>query len=75
MNFVNLINKLFPRCFAECQAKQATRDYFDQFDEEQKIEMTHNLCHQVGYFDLVLKVVLVLFVLQTIYIYFISRMH
>lgn len=42
MNFVNLINKIFPRCFAECQAKQITRDYFDQFDEEQKIEMTHN---------------------------------
>lgn len=74
MNFVNLIHKLFPRCLAECQAKQITRDYFNQLDEEQKIEMTHDLCHQVGYFDLILKVVLVLLVLQTIFIYFILRM-
>lgn len=75
MNFVNLINKIFPRCNQDCDAKQTVRSYFDQFDEEQKIEMAHNVCHQVGYFDFVLKVVLVLFVLQTIYILFISRLH
>ncbi len=74
MNLVNLIHKLFPRCTQECQAKQITRDYFNQLDEEQKIEMTHDLCHQVGYFDLVVKVVLAFLILQTIFIYFILRM-
>lgn len=75
MNFVNFINKLFPRCFAECEAKQATREFFDRFDEEEKIEMTHHISHQVGYYDLLLKIVLVLFFLQTIYFCFIVRMH
>lgn len=74
MNFVKIIHMLFPRCNQECQAKQITRDYFDQFDEEQKIEMAHGLCHQVGYFDLVLKVILVLLTLQSIFIFFIFRM-
>lgn len=31
MNFVNLFNKLFPRCFQECQVKQILRNQITQF--------------------------------------------
>lgn len=70
MNFVNLFIKLFPRCLQECQAKEVVRSYFNQFDEEQKIEMAHHLSHQVGYFDLVVKILIAAFILQTIYFSF-----
>ncbi len=76
MNFIHLINKLFPRCMEECQAKQILRDQFINFDDEQKIETAHHVCHQVGYYDLVLKIVLALLVVQTIYFSFmLHKMH
>lgn len=67
MNFVNLINRIFPRCMQECNAKQILRDQFVNFDDEQKIETAHHVCHQVGYYDLIVKILLALLVFQTIY--------
>ena len=67
MNLVNILNKIFPRCFQECQAKEVVRSYFDQFDEEQKIEMAHHMSHQIGNYDFIVKILLAAFILQTIY--------
>ena len=75
MNFVKIINALFPTCMQECEAKNILRTQFEHFDDEQKIETAHRVCHQVGYYDLIVKVLLALFIFQTIYFILFFRLH
>ena len=63
LNFVKTINKLFPRCLQECSAKQFLRKQFENFDDEQKLETAHHVCHQVGYYDVVVKILLILIII------------
>jgi hypothetical protein len=65
MNFVNLINRWFPRCTHECESKTIVRGMFEKADEESKIEIGHNLCHQVGNFNTILVIAVSALAIET----------
>jgi len=73
MKLVKIMN-LLPRCMQECEAKTILRDQFENSDDEQKIETTHHICHQVGYYDLLVKILFGAFIMQTIFFTLFFRM-
>lgn len=69
------MNALLPRCMQECEAKNILRTQFENFDDEQKIETAHHVCHQVGYYDLIVKILLFMFIAQAIFFSIYFRLH
>ena len=64
----------FSQCNQECDAKTIVREKMDDFDDEQKINYAHNLCHMYGVVNLLVKILAVAFIVQTIYFSFFFRM-
>ncbi len=65
----NLIAKLashFGQCHQECDAKEIARQNMDNFDDEQKIQYVHHVCHMYGVMSAIAKFFALAFVVQTI---------
>lgn len=56
----------FAQCHQECDAKVIARQNMDNFDDEQKIQYVHHVCHMYGIMVTLVKVLAIAFVAQTI---------
>ncbi len=65
----------FAQCNQEqdCDAKTVVRANIETFDDEQKINYAHNLCHMYGALSLLLKIVAVAFIIEIVFFSFLMR--
>lgn len=57
---------LFSHCDQECDAKAIARQNMDTFDDEQKIQYVHHVCHMFGVLSNIVKFFAIAFIFQTI---------
>lgn len=65
---------LFSQCDQECNAKDIVRANMENFDEEQKIQYVHNVCHLYGGACLLFKICAVALIFQIIFFSFFFRL-